>query len=134
MNRIALVVLLGTIGGLYGASSPVTRELVDSRQPEFHVVVPDWVPRQIDMGTKRGIPDLHDGVDIYIGSYRQGWNDRLAGRHTEYRPIPITDPSAPGVFSTDLDIPFRQETRFTVDARHDGYAACDRALSASSKR
>jgi hypothetical protein len=133
MNRVALVSLLGTIGVLCVASSPATREPEARWEPEFYVDMPVWVPRLIDMGTKRGIPDLQDGAKCYLGSYREGWNDRLAGRHAEYRPL-IGDPATAGVFSTDLDIPFRQETGFSHDARHAGYAACDRALRGSWKR
>lgn len=130
MHRIVLLSLLGLIGILFGAASPAVRDL---SPPEFIVVVPDWVPRWIDMGTKSGVPDLHDGTKWYIASYRSGWNDRLAGRHAEYKPYPVSLES-PGVFSNDLDMPFRQESGFSTDARHDGYAACDHALRASSKR
>jgi len=98
-------------------------------EPRLHysVTIPERIPPSItlwDKGAREGT--VYDGRKYYSDLHGDGWEDYL---HEFTHPRSGPGLNLPGVFSTDMDIPFRCEYRFDTEARRDGYEDCRRAVN-----
>jgi hypothetical protein len=99
-------------------------------EPRLHylVTIPKGMSPTItfwDIGAREGT--RYDRRKYYSDLHGDGWEDYL---YEFAHPRAGPGLNLPGVFSTDLDIPFPCECRFDTESRRDGYEDCRRAVNA----